>query len=169
MLAQSGFLTHMKMDSAPKKGTTAPSFTLKDANEKKISLKDFSGKWVVLYFYPKDNTLGCTLEAMDFSTMLDDFRNLNAVVIGISKDSCDSHKKFIEKKDLTIRLLSDPDNKVQEDYGVWRPKKFMGREFLGTVRTTFLIDPNGKIAKTWNNVRAKGHAEEVLGELKGLV
>lgn len=148
-----------------KEGNKAPAFSLKDNTEKIHKLSDYKGKWVVLYFYPKDNTPGCTLEAMDFSALKDKFKKKKAVILGVSKDSCESHQKFIDKKRLTITLLSDPDHKVQEKYGVWRPKKFMGREFLGTVRSTFLIDPNGKIQKIWDNVRTKGHAQAVLDAL----
>ena len=140
----------------------APDFTLLSGAEQATKLSDFIGKWVVLYFYPKDNTPGCTLEALAFTGLKKDFAAKNAVVFGISKDSCASHQKFIAKQDLTVELLSDPDSEVQKLYGVWRPKKFMGREFLGTVRSTFLIDPQGKISKIWDNVKAKGHAEEVL-------
>ncbi|MBT5017022.1 thioredoxin-dependent thiol peroxidase [Candidatus Peregrinibacteria bacterium] len=144
----------------------APYFTLKNSNEFNIKLSDFIGKWVVLYFYPKDNTPGCTLEALAFTQLKQDFALQNAVILGISKDSCASHQKFTEKQNLGIELLSDPDSEVQKKYGAWRPKKFMGREFMGTVRSTVLINPKGKIIKTWDNVKAKGHAEIVLEELK---
>ena len=144
----------------------APYFTLKNSNEFNIKLSDFIGKWVVLYFYPKDNTPGCTLEALAFTQLKQDFALQNAVILGISKDSCASHQKFTEKQTLGIELLSDPDSEVQKKYGAWRPKKFMGREFMGTVRSTVLINPKGKIIKTWDNVKAKGHAEIVLEELK---
>ena len=144
----------------------APRFTLKNSDGFNIRLQNFIGKWVVLYFYPKDNTPGCTLEALAFTALKKDFDDQNAVVLGISKDSCASHQKFTEKKNLTVELLSDPDSEVQKLYGVWRPKKMMGREFLGTVRSTFLISPDGRIAKIWDNVKAKGHAEQVLEELK---
>jgi len=147
-------------------GQKAPDFTLPDTNENPIKLSDLKGKWVVLYFYPKDNTPGCTIEAMDFSARKKDFEKLNTIVLGMSKDSCASHQKFTEKKDLSINLLSDEDSRVQKLYDVWKPKKMMGREFLGTVRTTFLIDPEGMIKKIWNNVKAKGHAEAVLETLK---
>jgi len=149
----------------PKLGHGAPEFTIPDADGGNVSLSDFSGKWVVLYFYPKDNTPGCTIEAMDFSRLKNDFAARNAVVLGVSKDSCASHQKFIKTKDLTVLLLSDPEAKVQKLYGAWRPKKFMGKEFLGTVRSTFLIDPKGNISKVWDEVKAEGHAQEVLAEL----
>lgn len=150
-------------------GDKAAEFGLKDGNEEVRKLADFLGKWVVLYFYPKDMTPGCTLEAIQFSGLQKEFTKNKAVILGISKDSCESHRKFVEKKDLSIILLSDPEAEVQKLYGVWRPKKFMGREFLGTVRSTFLIDPRGKIVKIWDNVKANGHAEEVLGELQSLL
>lgn len=140
----------------------APSFNLKDQDEKLVSLNEYKGKNIVLYFYPKDNTPGCSLEAMDFSALKDEFKKNNTVILGVSKDSCKSHQNFIDKKKLTIRLLSDPDSEVQKKYGVWRPKKFMGREFIGTIRSTFLIDSKGKVNKVWDPVKVKGHAKEVL-------
>jgi peroxiredoxin Q/BCP len=146
----------------------APDFCLPDQNEKQVCLKDFRGQSVVLYFYPKDNTPGCTIEALDFTKLKSQFEQNNAVVIGVSKDNCKSHQKFITGKKLTIILLSDSDTKVQKQYGVWRPKKFMGKEFLGTVRSTFLIDPQGKITRIWNKVSSRGHAREVLAELEKL-
>jgi len=149
-------------------GKKAPSFTLDETNGIKISLKDFLEKWVVVYFYPRDNTPGCTIEAIDFTALKGEFEKENCVVLGVSKDSCASHKKFVDKKELTIILLSDPDHKMQDDYGVWKPKKFMGKEFLGTVRTTFLINTEGKIAKIWNKVNVKRHAQEVLDSLREL-
>lgn len=147
-------------------GQKAPDFTLPDTSENPVKLSDFKGKWIVLYFYPRDNTPGCTIEAIDFSARKEEFKKLNAVVLGVSKDSCASHQKFTEKKDLTINLLSDEDSRIQKLYDVWKPKKMMGREFLGTVRTTFLINPLGNVEKIWNNVKVKGHAEAVLEVLK---
>ena len=146
-------------------GQPAPQFVLADAGEEQLRLKDLLGRWVVLYFYPRDNTPGCTLEAIDFSRLREEFAALDAVIVGVSKDSCQSHRKFAARHGLSLLLLSDPDSTVQKSFGVWRPKKFMGREFLGTVRSTFLIDPAGKIARVWDNVRAAGHADEVLAEL----
>jgi len=151
-----------------KLGPLAPEFCLPNQNEDKICLKDFRGKWVVLYFYPKDNTPGCTIEALDFTKLKSQFEQNNAVVLGVSKDNCKSHQKFITGKKLTILLLSDSNTKIQKQYGVWRPKKFMGKEFLGTIRSTFLIDPQGKISRIWDKVSAKGHAREVLVELEKL-
>lgn|SRR5574341_644857 len=157
------------MDNASLKiGQPAPDFCLPDQNEKLVCLKDFQGQWVVLYFYPKDNTPGCTIEALDFTKYNSKFATLNAVILGVSKDNCRSHQKFIAGKKLTITLLSDPKTDAQKLYGVWRPKKFMGKEFLGTVRSTFLIDPHGKISQIWDKVSAKGHAQQVLAELEYL-
>ena len=149
-------------------GDKAPDITLPDAQEQSMSLQDFKDKWVVIYFYPKDNTPGCTIEAIDFTVRKDEFDKLNTVVIGISKDSCQSHAKFIEKRDLTVLLLSDPDHKVQDAYGVWQPKKFMGREFLGTLRSTFIVDPKRTIRYVNYKVSAKGHAQEMLETVKEL-
>ncbi|RJQ20239.1 thioredoxin-dependent thiol peroxidase [Candidatus Woesearchaeota archaeon] len=145
----------------------APDFTLKDADEQEHTLSDYKDKIVVIYFYPKDNTPGCTLEAIDFSKLKKEFEKYNAVILGISKDNCASHQKFIDKQKLTITLLSDPDHKVMDAYGVWKPLKFMGREYLGTQRSTFLIK-NGHIIKEWPKVTVKGHAQEVLEEVKKL-
>lgn len=144
----------------------APDFVLHDTHGRQISLKEFTGKKVVLYFYPKDNTPGCTLEAMAFTKYQQDFDKLGAVILGVSQDSCQSHQTFTKNKKLTITLLSDPDHKVMKLYGVWRLKKFLGKEFLGTMRSTFLIDEKGKIIHVWDNVSAKGHAEEVLDAVK---
>ena len=149
-------------------GDSAPDFCIPDAYENKRCLSDFKGKWIVLYFYPKDNTPGCTLEAMDFSDLKEAFEKENAVILGISKDSCKSHQDFIDKKSLTITLLSDADSEAQKKYGVWKPKKLLGREFLGTVRSTFIINPEGKISKMWDKVSVSGHAVEVLNEIKKL-
>jgi peroxiredoxin Q/BCP len=148
-----------------KQGAVAPDFALQDQDGKELRLKDFKGKWVVLYFYPKDNTPGCTIEAVDFSRLNAKFSRANAAILGVSSDSCASHQKFIGAQKLAITLLSDPELAVHKKYGVWGKKKFMGREYVGTLRTTFLIDPKGKIARIWDNVGVKGHAEEVLQAL----
>ncbi len=140
----------------PAAGSPAPNFELLDADSKPVSLKDFQGKWAVLYFYPKDLTPGCTIEAVDFTCFETDFRKANAVVLGVSKDSCESHQKFRAKKTLTIRLLSDPDTKMQKSYGVWGEKQFLGKKYMGTFRTTFLIDPKGKIAHIWEKSSRSG-------------
>ncbi len=144
-----------------KAGSKAPAFTLKDSDENKVSLKDFSGKWAVLYFYPKDDTPGCTIEAKDFSKQLPGFEGLGASVIGISADDCGSHKKFQKKHKLKITLLSDDKKTILKKYGVWGKKNFMGREYMGILRTTFLIDPKGKISRIWESVNPEGHAGEV--------
>ena len=152
--------------SSLKEGSAAPEFCLFNQNSEKICLKDFKGKWVVLYFYPKDNTPGCKQEAADFMAAKESFENNGAVILGVSKDTVASHQKFIEKAELTITLLADPDLTAIKLFDVWQLKKFMGKENMGTVRTTFLINPDGKIAKVWNNVRVQGHADAVLEELK---
>ncbi len=149
-------------------GDKAPDFLLEDHETKKYSLNNFKGKYIVLYFYPKDNTPGCTIEAVDFSSLKKEFEKKNSVILGISKDSCFSHKKFIKNKNLIITLLSDPEAQVQKAYDVWKPKKFLGKEFLGTIRTTFLINPKGEIKKIWNDVSVTNHAQEVLNEIKKL-
>lgn len=149
-------------------GIKAPAFCLKDSNSKERCIEEFSGKWVVLYFYPRDNTSGCTLEAIEFSALEDEFRGLGAVVIGISPDTCESHARFIGKHNLTVILLSDPEKKVLETYGAWGMKKMYGRESMGVVRSTFLLSPDGKVAKTWKKVKAEGHAAKVLEALKEL-
>lgn len=147
-------------------GQAAPQFTLLNSEQSAISLSEFKDSWVVLYFYPKNNTPGCTVEALDFTALMPEFAALKATIIGISKDSCASHKKFIENKNLTINLLSDPEAVVQKLYSVWRLKKFMGKEFLGTIRSTFLISPDQKITHIWDNISAKDHAKNVLETLK---
>ncbi len=146
----------------------APDFSLKDSSGNERRLSEFDDRIVVLYFYPKDNTPGCTIEALDFTAKKGEFSKLGAIVLGISKDSCDSHRKFMSSKDLDLILLSDPDSEVQKKYGVWKPKKFMGREFLGTVRSTFLIK-DGMIVKKWENVKVQGHADEVLAAIQELI
>ena len=151
-----------------KVGIAAPEFSLKNQGEKEIRLSDFRGKWVVLYFYPKDNTPGCTIEALDFTKLSKEFEKLNATVLGVSPDSCHSHVKFINAKKLTVVLLSDPEHKMIETYGVWQLKEFMGKKFMGVVRSTFLIDPEGKIAFLWSPVTAVGHADAVKTKLKEL-
>ncbi|WP_340818958.1 thioredoxin-dependent thiol peroxidase [Methanolobus sp. WCC4] len=149
-------------------GQKAPDLCLPDQNENEVCLKELAGKWVVLYFYPKDNTSGCTKEAQDFTALKADFEAEGATILGVSKDSIKSHIRFIEKKELGITLLSDEDTSVHQKYDVWRTKKNYGREYLGTVRSTFLIDPDGNIAKIWDNVRTKEHAEKVLETLRSM-
>ncbi len=133
-----------------------------------FSLDKYKGKKIILYFYPKDNTSGCTLEAIQFSELKDEFEKLNAVVIGVSKDSLLSHKKFIEKHNLKVELVSDEDISIQEHFDVWKLKKMCGKEYMGTVRSTFILDDEGNILKEFRNVKAKGHAVKVLEALKEL-
>jgi thioredoxin-dependent peroxiredoxin len=154
------------MTNIPEIGQPAPDFTAPDQNGNTVSLKDKQNSWLVLYFYPKDNTPGCTTEAKDFSEYAERFKELGAVIMGISPDSAKSHCKFIDKHDLSIQLLSDPEHQIIEAYGAWRLKKFMGKEYMGVVRSTFLITPDGKIAQIWDQVRVKAHVEKVLQELK---
>lgn len=154
------------MSNIPQVGQAAPDFAAQDQNENTVSLKDKQGKWIVLYFYPKDNTPGCTTEAKDFTEFVGDFQELGAEIIGVSPDSAKSHCKFIDKHSLSIQLLTDPEHEVIEAYGAWRLKKFMGKEYMGVVRSTFLISPDGKIAQVWDKVRVKNHVEKVLQELK---
>ena len=149
-------------------GVKAPEFKLPDQNGVEHSLSEYKGKKVILYFYPKDNTSGCTLEAIQFSELKDEFEKLNAVVIGVSKDSVASHKKFIEKHNLTVELVSDEDISIQEHFDVWKLKKMCGKEYMGTVRSTFILDDKGNILKEFRNVKAKDHAIKVLEALKEL-
>lgn len=150
-------------------GDIAPDFCLPDSNNKEVCLKDLEGKNIVLYFYPKDNTPGCTTEAIGFTGILPEFQKLDAEVIGVSPDSPESHTKFIEKKQLKITLLSDQNKEVLQKYGAWGLKKFKGKTYMGVNRSTFLINTDGKIAYIWPKVSVKGHPEEVkkvLIELK---
>ena len=144
----------------------APNFNLISTNGNSYSLKDSIGNYVVLYFYPKDDTPGCTIETNDFNKLLSKFKKLNCEVYGVSKDNMKSHNKFKEKYKIKFDLLADDEIKIVKSYKVWAKKKFMGREFMGVVRSTFLIDPKGKIVKIWNNVKVKDHAQEVLDSLK---
>ncbi len=153
----------------PKQGTKAPSFSLADQDGKTHALKDVAGKWMLLYFYPKDDTPGCTTEACTIRDNWNGFRKLKIAVFGVSPDAVKSHKKFAEKFDLPFPLLADEEKKVVKAYGVWGKKKFMGREYMGVMRTSFLIDPKGKIAKVYENVKPKDHADEVLKDLKDLM
>lgn len=149
-----------------KAGDEAPEFVLKDQQESEVRLGELKGKWVVLYFYPKDHTPGCTIEANDFTKFLNDFQKLNAVVLGVSPDSCSSHAKFVKGQKLRITLLSDPEHQLADAYGLWQLKQFMGKKFWGIVRSTALIDPEGKISFFWKAVQAAGHAEAVKKKLK---
>lgn len=152
----------------PEIGQMAPTFTLFNQDDTKTSLKDYKGEWVVLYFYPKDDTPGCTTEACEFTDGLKAFEKVGAAVIGVSPDSTASHRKFIEKYNLKVTLLADPDREVLEKYGAWGIKINYGKESLGVIRSTFLIDPQGKIAHVWPKVTAAGHAEVVRNKLAEL-
>lgn len=147
-------------------GTKAPNFTLSDKDGNKISLSDFSGKKVVLYFYPRDNTPGCTRQACAFAESYEQFKNLDAVVIGVSKDSVTSHIKFAEKYSLPFILLSDPEHSVIEAFGAWQEKKNYGKVSFGTVRSTFVIDENGVIEKVMPKVKPDTNAAEILEYLR---
>lgn len=149
-------------------GKKAPAFSLKDHSGKKHSLKDYLGKKVVLYFYPKDLTPGCTIQACDFTDNIKKYATQNTVVLGVSADSEELHKKFIDKHELKIILLSDEEKKVCEKYGIWQEKKNYGKSYMGIVRTTYIIDEKGKVVKVYKSVRAKGHVEKVLEDLKEL-
>ena len=151
-----------------KKNTKAPIFQLPSTSKKIYTLKDSLGKYVVIYFYPKDDTPGCTIETNDFNKLLSKFKKLKCEIFGISKDSLKSHDKFRNKYKIKFDLLADEKIKVLKKYKVWSKKKFMGREFMGIIRTTFLVDKKGKIIKIWNNVKVKDHAKEVLETLKNI-
>ena len=146
----------------------APAFTLVNQDGEEVALKQLAGKWTVLYFYPRDNTPGCTIEAEEFTAALKKFHKINAEVIGVSPDSPESHQKFIDKKSLKIQLLSDPEHKVLEKYGAWGDKVLYGKKSEGVIRSTVIIDPQGKIAYYWARVQTKGHAEAVLDKLREL-
>ncbi|MCH7973608.1 MAG: thioredoxin-dependent thiol peroxidase [Bacteroidetes bacterium] len=149
-----------------KEGNKAPQFTLKDQSGKSVSLKDFLGKQVVLYFYPKDDTPGCTKEACNFRDDFDEIKKENAVILGVSADSEVRHKKFIEKYKLQFALLSDENKKVLEKYGVWQEKSMYGRKYMGIVRSTFIIDEKGKLKKIFPKVKVTNHNIEVLEALR---
>lgn len=149
-------------------GVQAPDFALPDENNIMRRLSDFRGRWVVLYFYPKDDTPGCTTEACNFRDGYSDFVNADVVILGVSPDNAKSHTKFKEKYTLQFPLLSDVDHKVCNQYGVWGQKKFMGSDYEGVLRTTFIIDVNGRIAKVFEKVKPVDHSVEVLGAIKSL-
>ncbi|MHA1818286.1 MAG: peroxiredoxin [Candidatus Heimdallarchaeota archaeon] len=143
-------------------------FCLPETNDSEVCLKDLKGKWVIIYFYPRNNTKGCTREAIDFTNALAQFESLRAIVLGINPDSLSSHKRFTEKHSLKVRLLSDESKSVLKDYGVWQEKSMYGRRYFGVVRSTVVIDPNGRIAALWEKVRVKEHVKAVLERLKEL-
>lgn len=156
------------MASAGEPGSKAPAFALEMENGERLSLKDLKGKKVVLYFYPKDDTPGCTKEAVAFTGDLAKFKRAGAVIIGVSKDSAAKHQKFIAKHNLKIRLGADEDGKVVEKYGVWVEKNMYGRKYMGIERATFLIDEKGVLRRIWRKVKVAGHAEAVLEAAKTL-
>jgi len=149
-------------------GNKAPDFCLPNQDSEEICIRDFQGSWVVLYFYPKDNTPGCTTEALDFTALKSEFEKMGATIFGVSPDSIKRHCNFIAKKELKIALLSDEDKEAAKAYGVWQLKKLYGKEYMGIVRSTFLINPDGEIAYIWPKVKVKGHAQEVLEKLQEL-
>jgi len=149
-------------------GDAAPQFCLPGGDGQEVCLNDFQGKWLVLYFYPKDNTSGCTREAVDFTAALPALRGLGAEVLGVSRDSPASHRKFAEKHDLSLKLASDQEHKVTEAYGAWALKKMYGKESFGVVRSTFLIDPQGVLRAEWRGIKVAGHVDEVLKAAKNL-
>lgn len=147
-------------------GKKAPNFKLKDQNDNVVSLSDFKGKSVILYFYPKDNTSGCTAEACNFRDDFPKFKKVDAVILGVSPDSVESHKKFAVKNNLNFTLLSDEKKEVLEKYGVWKEKSMYGRKYMGVVRTTYVIDPKGIIKKIFRKVKVPNHNKEVMEALK---
>src|SRR5262249_10079315 len=152
---------------AMKVGQKAPDFTVTDDSGKKVKLSDFKGKKVVLYFYPKDDTPGCTTEACNFRDGISEMKRQGAVVLGVSADSVESHKKFKEKFDLNFPLLADTDKKIIEDYETWKEKSMYGRKYMGIERTTYIIDESGKISHIFPKVKVSEHYKEVLAALKG--
>lgn len=150
----------------PEEGKKAPSFRLKDQHGNVHSLSDYKGKQVVIYFYPKDNTSGCTKEACSFRDNLSRFKNINAVILGVSPDSVASHKKFAEKYNLAFNLLADEEKEIVIKYGVWQEKSMYGKKYMGVVRTTFIIDEKGTIKKIFPKVKVDGHEIEVLESLQ---
>jgi len=149
-------------------GAAAPAFTLKNEHGADVSLGALLGKWVVLYFYPKDDTPGCTTEACEFTDGIQAFAGLDATVLGCSPDSVESHRKFIAKYKLKVTLLSDPGHEVMSRYGAWGEKTMYGKAVTGVIRSTIVIDPKGRVAQHWSNVKAAGHAEQVRAALAEL-
>lgn len=149
-------------------GKKAPAFKLQDQDEKTATLAEYAGQWVVLYFYPRDDTPGCTVEACDFTKGIKGFEKLEAVVLGCSADSPASHRKFIEKFKLKLRLLSDPEHALMSKCGAWGEKVMYGKKVVGVIRSTVLIDPAGKVAHHWAKVKSAGHAEKVREKLAEL-
>lgn len=154
--------------SPPTVGSKAPAFTALNQLSEKVRLSQFKGQYVVLYFYPKDNTPGCTVEAREFRDSLEEFQALNAVVVGVSPDSPESHCKFIARFELNFTLLADENHELAEAYGVWVEKSMYGKTFEGVQRSTFVIDPQGVLVQAWPKVKAEGHANQVVAFLRGL-
>ena len=154
--------------SGPRLNRVVGDFTADATGDQKIRLRDLRGRNVVIYFYPKDSTLGCTTEGRDFSALHGKFKRANTVILGVSRDSIASHEKFKEKQGFPFELLSDPDEKLCRKFDVIQEKTLYGRKFMGVVRSTFLIDADGKLRQEWRNVKVKGHAEEVLEAVKAL-
>ncbi|MCM3569420.1 thioredoxin-dependent thiol peroxidase [Neobacillus mesonae] len=147
-------------------GKQAPDFTLEAQNGESVTLSNLKGKNIVLYFYPKDMTPGCTTEACDFRDQYEQFNDVNAVILGVSPDPIDKHQKFIEKYGLPFQLLADTEHKAAESYGVWKLKKNFGKEYMGIERSTFIIDKEGNLVKEWRKVQVKGHVEEALNYIR---
>lgn len=150
-------------------GNIAPDFEIKNQDGVIVKSSDLKGKWTIIYFYPKDNTPGCSTEAIEFSYYKKDMEDVGVKIIGVSRDSIESHKKFIEKKSLTIELLSSEESDMTEKYGVWQLKKNYGKEYMGIVRTTYIISPDLKIAEVYKKVKVNGHAEKVVNRVKELI
>ena len=144
----------------------APSFKLKNQDDQWVSLDDFEGKNVVIFFYPKDSTSGCTREAQDFTALQSEFMDYNTVILGVSKDSVSSHKKFCEKSELSVTLLSDPETSMIDTYGVWQEKSMYGRKYMGISRTTYLLDAKQQVKQVWEKVKVPNHAQTVLEAVK---
>jgi peroxiredoxin Q/BCP len=161
-------MTNERSAEAVAVGKKAPSFSAKNQDDTTVKLSDFKGRWVVLYFYPKDDTPGCTTEACEFTAGIKDFEKIDAVVLGCSPDTTESHRKFIAKHRLKVSLLSDPDRSVLQAYGAWGEKMMYGKTMVGVIRSTVIINPDGKIAHRWARVKTAGHAEDVRRTLAGL-
>jgi thioredoxin-dependent peroxiredoxin len=157
-----------KNETAPREGAAAPKFDLESDAGERVSSKAFAGKWLILYFYPKDNTPGCTREAQDFTKAASRLKKLGAEVVGISRDSVKSHGGFKEKIGIAFRLLSDPDLTAHRAYGAWGKKVMYGKAVEGVIRSTFLVAPDGKLAKAWRSVKVDGHVEKVIATLQEL-
>ena len=156
------------MTEIPQAGDRAPGFSVPDQDGKTVALADFADRWLVLYFYPRDDTPGCTVEAQEFTALATEFAAWECDIVGVSPDSPQKHCNFIVKYGLDVRLLADPEHAVLAPYGAWRLKKNYGREYMGVARSTFIIAPDGTVARAWPNVRAKGHAAKVLEALREL-